>query len=111
MYQSLINLLIESGYIKYMTAIGPVYIQEKKDGNQIIFLTYHKDQRKEPVYMRHYEDELQKMKETIFPDQLSNILCIMIVDDGELLEQQMAKSDVFSMWVVDEQTGKLYIRI
>lgn len=109
MYQSLINLLIESGYIKYMTAIGPVYIQEKKDGNQIIFLTYHKDQRKEPVYMRHYEDELQKMKETIFPDQLSNILCIMIVDDGELLEQQMAKSDVFSMWVVDEQTGKLYI--
>lgn len=108
MYQSIVNILLESGYHKYMTEMGPVYVYEKEE-KQIVFLTYHKNQEKQPIYMKNYEDQLILIKETIFPSQDSDILCIMIVDDGELLEEQMKDNNLFSMWIQDEQTGKLYM--
>jgi len=108
MYQSFVNMLLESGYHKYMTEIGPVYICEKSK-RQIVFLTYHKNQQKQPIYMQDYEDQLQAIKDKIFPGQSSDVLCIMIVDDGNLSEGQMEENPLFSLWIQDEQTGKLYM--
>ena len=47
MYQSFIQLLEEAGYKKYMSKMGPVYLLERGNDRQMVFLTYHKDQKKE----------------------------------------------------------------
>jgi rhomboid protease GluP len=108
MYQSFINLLLESGFQKQITIIGPVYINI--ENQQIVFLTYHKNQMKDPVYLKDYEQELQNIKNNIFLSQGAKILCIVFVDDGNILENQMEVMDPsFSVWIQDEQSGKLYM--
>lgn len=109
MYQSLVNLLLEAGYQKYMSQIGPVYVLEQERERQIIFLTYHKNQTKEPVRLEEYQHPLLEIRDTIFPEQETKLLCILIVDDGHLMEEQLAGDYAFSVWVQDEITGKLYI--
>lgn len=109
MYQSFINLLSEAGYKKFMSKIGPVYILEDSEKPQIVFVTYHKNQTKEPVYLLDYKDDLLEISETIFPEKQSDILCIMIVDDGLLMENQIVDDPYFSVWIQDEVSGKLYM--
>lgn len=109
MYQSFINLLSEAGYKKFMSEIGPVYLLEDGENRQIVFVTYHKNQIQEPVYLLDYKDSLLEIGETIFPGKESEILCIMIVDDGLLLENQIEDNPYFSVWIQDEVSGKLYM--
>lgn len=111
MYQSFINLLSEAGYKKFMSEIGPVYVLEDGEDRQIVFLTYHKNQIQEPIYIVDYQDSLLKTAEICFPGygQQTNILCILIVDDGMLFDDQVEESSDCSFWIQDEVSGKLYI--
>lgn len=109
MYQNFINLLTEAGYQKYMSEAGPVYLLEKGEERQIIFLTYHKNQLKEPIHLQEYEAALLRVKETVFSQKEAKLLCILIVDDGKLLEEQINGKYPFSVWIQDEISGKLYM--
>lgn len=109
MYQSFINLLLEAGYEKYMTKIGPVYVLERGENRHIVYLTYHRDQTGRLVYARDFESQLIAERWRLFGDQEAEFLCVMIVDDGKISEEQCAEHDQISIWIQDELTGKLYV--
>lgn len=107
MYQSYIELLEENGYRKFMCPIGPVYIQEEK--RKIAFVTYHKDPSGKQISLAQYEKELNRIKEEIFPEKDAKLLCILLVDDGEIKEELFEGISSLYLWVQDEKDGKLYM--
>lgn len=109
MYQSFIQLLEEAGYKKYMSKMGPVYLLERENDRQMVFLTYHKDQKKEPIHLKEYDQKMLEARDTIFPKAPVKMLCILIVDDGKLMEEQFAGEYSFTVWIQDEISGKLYM--
>ncbi len=107
MYQEMVNLLIEAGYEKKMTDLGPCYILPQK--GQFVFLSYHTNPKKEPIYLSDYEEGLKKAFHEIFPEQKENILYMLLVDDEELSEGQIKKIEGIYVWIVDEQSGKIFM--